>query len=176
MDALILGRRDERGQIVATGGGRHHRGALGALADDQVIEHDVLDGVDDLALQLVADDLVDLARIGERQLQHAQGQLVAGHRQVGRDLARHLRQPLAHGVHLPLEQRRLAGADRRLHQAAQRVGAKAHLEKGELDRKRADVDAADGVGHCLCAYSSRQYWRTPAAISDSGLIVSGFST
>src|SRR4029078_12444369 len=99
----------------------------------------------------------------------------ARQREVGRDLAGHLREPLAHGVHLTLQQWRVARGHRRLEQAAQRLGAEAHLEEGELHRVGADVDTADRVSHGP-VYSSRQYWRTPAACSAAGLSVCLFAS
>ena len=149
VNPLRLRRPDQRRQVVAPRRHRHHRRALRPLRHHLVIEHDVFDGVDDLALQLVADDLVDLALVGERQLQQPHRQLIARRRQVRSHLARQLRQPFADRDHLPFQQRRFAGWHGGLHHAAQRVLAEAHLQEGELDREGSDVDTADSVGHDL---------------------------
>ena len=64
--ALGLERGDERRDVVALRGHGEHGRPLGRGADDEVIEDDVLERVHNLALELVAHDLIDLARVGER--------------------------------------------------------------------------------------------------------------
>ena len=146
MRALGLVRGDERGDVVALRRDGQHRRALGGLPDDEVIEDDVLERVDDLPLELVADDLIDLARVGEGQLHEAHRELVARDGQVRRRLAR-LREALAHGLGLALGERGVARGHGRLHEPAQRRRAEAHLEEGELHRERAEIDATDDVRH-----------------------------
>ena len=67
--------------------------------------------------------------------------------------------------------------DRDLLETPERARPKADLEEAELHREGPEIDAADGVRHgSFCSsYSSRQYWRTPAACSEAGLSVRGFS-
>ena len=170
-----VGRGQERGQVLAPGGRRQHRRPVGPLRGHQVIEHHVLDRVHDLALQLVADHLVDLARLRERQVQHPHRQLVAGDGHVRRHLAAQVRQRLARRLHLPVQQRRVPRRDQDLVQPAERGRAEPGLQQRQLDGVGPRDRCRKRCEPCGCRYSSRQYCRTPAAFSEAALVVSKFS-
>ena len=129
LGAVRLQRRQVLRDLVALGGARQHRRPLVADLHHRVIEHDVVERVHDLALELVADDLIDLARVGERQIEEPDREHVAGQRQVGRRLGRDLGERLLDRVGLPLEQRRVAAGHGGFEQTAQVGLAEADLEQ-----------------------------------------------
>ena len=168
--AVRLQRRQVLRDLVALGGARQHRRPLVADLHHRVVEHDVVERVHDLALETVADDAGQaLAQESENGQIEPDREHVAGQRQVGRRLGRDLGEGFLDRVGLPLEQRRVAGGHGGFEQTAQVGLAEADLEQHELDRERAEIDAADGVRHAV--YSSRQYWMTPFPCSDMLLIV-----
>jgi hypothetical protein len=120
---------------------------LPARRQHHVVQDHLVQFVDDLAFHLVAHDLIDLARIGERQLQHAHGQHLAGQRQVGRGPAGQLGDALAQGLVLPLGQGTLVRGDAFFKGRDDPGVAESDVEDGELHRPRAKVDSGDGVGH-----------------------------
>ena len=101
--------------------------------------------MDDLPLQLVADHLVDLSLVSERQIQHTQGaQLARDGQQQGGLLGQPV-QPPAHGLALALGQRQVTG-QHRLGEHAQHPGLpEARLDQGELHRMRPEIHSHDRV-------------------------------
>ena len=156
VDARAAERVQPGGDVVALRRDGEDVGALVGGADDDMVEDDVVQRVNDLAFELVPDDLVDLPCVAERELQRAERQQIARHRQVRDRLRGDPGQRLAHRLHLPRQQRARAVADHLLEGAPVHRLPEADLEDDELDRVGADVDATNGVGHDR-SYSSRQY-------------------
>jgi hypothetical protein len=126
-----------------------HVGRLGPRHRDHAVNHQVLEVAEDLRLQLVADHLIDLLGIGERQRHQPQHRLAA---QRGRE---HLRLQLLLGdqrggrARRPVE-RALAGLRRKeralVHPGELRL-AEAGVQLRHLHRVAPEIDAEDLMSH-----------------------------
>jgi len=134
---------------------RHHERAtarfglvdLPARGEHGVVQDHVVQLVDHLPFHLVADHLVDLASVGEGQIQHPHGQHVTGQGNVRRGPAGHARRTLLQSLLLPFGERALVLGDLLLEGGHRAAVPEAGFEDGELHRPRAEIDSSDCVGH-----------------------------
>jgi hypothetical protein len=112
-----------------------------------VVHDDLGQVVHDLTFQLVAHHLLDLARIGERQVEHTQGEHLTGQRHVNGRSGGQTRQTRAQRLGLSFSQRSLAGRHGLLEGGVDAHTAESHVKNRELDRPRSQVDSGDSVSH-----------------------------
>jgi len=99
-----------------------------------VVHDDLGQVVHDLSFQLVANDLVDLACIRERQIEHTQREHLTGQGHVDGRLGRQTRHARTQGLGLSFGKRRLARRYGLLEGRVQAHAAEPHVEHCELYR------------------------------------------
>ena len=153
LHAVRRHRRQELAHVLDTR--RHHQRAatlvahrdLPARREHAMVQDHVVELVDDLAFHLVAHDLLDFARVGEGQVEDAQGEHLAGQREVDGAAARQAGDALAQSLALALGEWAFVNHDPFLVRRHDPGVAEPDFEDGELHRPSAEIDSGDGVGH-----------------------------